>query len=186
MNALFPVVGTWALVWLRRYNGWLEDRVRLNAGVRAFLWVVKAPRNLLAELRERDPRRAAAVEQRAREAVERLLVFGEDESYCQPCLSPIWDTCLAAHALLESGERDDPAVAGALDYETATSHSVTVRVTDSGGLTYDGPYYQVKIPMFSRPRAAREQIPVCLAAVNRGMIRAAAAAADEIERALAS
>lgn len=24
-----------------------------------------------------------------------------------------------------------------LDYESATSHSVTVRVTDSGGLTYD-------------------------------------------------
>ena len=28
-------------------------------------------------------------------------------------------------------------VAGALDYETAVSHQVTVRVTDSGGLTYD-------------------------------------------------
>ena len=40
------------LVWLRRYSGWLEDRVRLNAGVRAFLWVVKAPRNLLEDLRK--------------------------------------------------------------------------------------------------------------------------------------
>lgn len=47
-----------------------------------------------------------------------------------------------------------------------------------GGLTYDGPYYQVKIPAYARPRAARESIPVCLAAVNRGMIRAAAATAD--------
>ena len=47
-----------------------------------------------------------------------------------------------------------------------------------GGLTYEGPYYTVKIPAFSRPHAARETIPVCLAAVNKGMIRAAAAVAD--------
>ncbi len=47
-----------------------------------------------------------------------------------------------------------------------------------GGLKYDGPYYQVKIPAYGRPRAARRSIPVCLAAVNKGMIRAAAATAD--------
>lgn len=41
------------LPWLRRYSRWLEDRVRLNAGVRAFLWVVKAPARLRAELLER-------------------------------------------------------------------------------------------------------------------------------------
>lgn len=47
-----------------------------------------------------------------------------------------------------------------------------------GGLTYEGPYYQVKIPAYSRPGAVRESIPVCMAAVNKGMIRAAAATAD--------
>lgn len=41
------------LPWLRRYGRWLEDRVRLNAGVRAFLWVVKAPARLRGELLER-------------------------------------------------------------------------------------------------------------------------------------
>jgi hypothetical protein len=41
------------LPWLKRYSRWLEDRVRLNAGVRAFLWVVKAPGRLRAELLER-------------------------------------------------------------------------------------------------------------------------------------
>ncbi len=41
------------LPWLRRYSRWLEDRVRLNAGVRAFLWVVKAPGRLRSELVER-------------------------------------------------------------------------------------------------------------------------------------
>ncbi len=47
-----------------------------------------------------------------------------------------------------------------------------------GGLVHDGPYYQVKIPAYGRSQAARTQIPVCLAAVNKGMIRAAAATAD--------
>ena len=31
------------------------------------------------------------------------LIDGPDRSYCQPCLSPIWDTALALHALMESG-----------------------------------------------------------------------------------
>ncbi|QCP52234.1 squalene--hopene cyclase [Trinickia violacea] len=40
----------------------------------------------------------------ARQSVEKLLVIGEEEAYCQPCLSPVWDTSLAAHALLETEE----------------------------------------------------------------------------------
>jgi squalene-hopene/tetraprenyl-beta-curcumene cyclase len=40
----------------------------------------------------------------ARTSVERLLVRREDgEVYCQPCVSPVWDTALAAHAMLEAG-----------------------------------------------------------------------------------
>lgn len=39
----------------------------------------------------------------ARDSVERLLVIKEDEAYCQPCLSPVWDTALASQALLETG-----------------------------------------------------------------------------------
>ncbi len=40
----------------------------------------------------------------ARRSIEKLLVVGEQEAYCQPCLSPVWDTSLAAHALLETGD----------------------------------------------------------------------------------
>jgi squalene-hopene/tetraprenyl-beta-curcumene cyclase len=40
----------------------------------------------------------------ARTSVEKLLVRREDgEVYCQPCVSPVWDTALAAHAMLEAG-----------------------------------------------------------------------------------
>ncbi|MBV8766114.1 MAG: squalene--hopene cyclase [Hyphomicrobiales bacterium] len=40
----------------------------------------------------------------ARQSIERLLVVKSDEAYCQPCVSPVWDTALAAHALLEAGD----------------------------------------------------------------------------------
>jgi squalene-hopene/tetraprenyl-beta-curcumene cyclase len=42
----------------------------------------------------------------ARAAIENLLVVKEGEAYCQPCLSPVWDTALAAHTLLEVGGPD--------------------------------------------------------------------------------
>jgi squalene-hopene/tetraprenyl-beta-curcumene cyclase len=41
----------------------------------------------------------------AMQAIDRLLVHRDEaEAYCQPCFSPIWDTCLGMHALLEAGE----------------------------------------------------------------------------------
>jgi len=40
------------LKWLRRYTGWLEDRVRLNAAVRAFLWIVSVPGHMVKEKAE--------------------------------------------------------------------------------------------------------------------------------------
>jgi squalene-hopene/tetraprenyl-beta-curcumene cyclase len=42
----------------------------------------------------------------ARLSVEKLLVIKDDEAYCQPCVSPIWDTALMCHALLEAKDCD--------------------------------------------------------------------------------
>jgi len=39
----------------------------------------------------------------ARRALDKLLVIKPDQAYCQPCLSPVWDTALAGHALMETG-----------------------------------------------------------------------------------
>ena len=36
-------------------------------------------------------------------AVRKLLVIDADSAYCQPCLSPVWDTSLAGHAMAEAG-----------------------------------------------------------------------------------
>ncbi|HEV2366134.1 MAG TPA: squalene--hopene cyclase [Caulobacteraceae bacterium] len=55
---------------------------------------------------ETDAERATA-----RAALEKLLVVRDDEAYCQPCLSPVWDTALASHALLETREPQAEAAA---------------------------------------------------------------------------
>ena len=43
-----------------------------------------------------------------RRALDRLLIIRDEEAYCQPCVSPVWDTTLSCHALIESG--DDKAI----------------------------------------------------------------------------
>lgn len=40
----------------------------------------------------------------ARQAIDKLLVAREEDAFCQPCLSPVWDTALMSHALLETGD----------------------------------------------------------------------------------
>ena len=57
---------------------------------------------------ENHPHRAIA-----RASVEKLLVIKDDEAYCQPCVSPVWDTALAAHAMLEVGGEENEARARA-------------------------------------------------------------------------
>ena len=53
-----------------------------------------------------DPRRMIA-----RQSIDRLIIEREDEAYCQPCVSPVWDTALASHALLETDEEASLAAA---------------------------------------------------------------------------
>lgn len=53
-----------------------------------------------------------------------------------------------------------------------------IAAAKGGGLRFEGKYYNIDIPQYSRPSPAREEIPIYLAAVNHGMIRTAARAAD--------
>ncbi|HEY1877173.1 MAG TPA: squalene--hopene cyclase [Rhizomicrobium sp.] len=53
----------------------------------------------------------------ARLSVEKLLIVKDAEAYCQPCVSPVWDTALVAHALMETrDERAQEAVARGLEW----------------------------------------------------------------------
>jgi len=51
-----------------------------------------------------------------RKALARLLIVSEQEAYCQPCVSPVWDTSLACHAMLEAGGEATPAAKQGLDW----------------------------------------------------------------------
>lgn len=52
----------------------------------------------------------------ARDAIGKLLVINNDSAYCQPCVSPVWDTAWAAIALKESGSTDHEAIRKSLDW----------------------------------------------------------------------
>jgi squalene-hopene/tetraprenyl-beta-curcumene cyclase len=53
----------------------------------------------------------------AKEALRKLVVEEEDCAWVQPCVSPVWDTALAAHALCEAGgEAAEGAVRRACDW----------------------------------------------------------------------
>ncbi len=50
-------------------------------------------------------------------AIRKLLVLNGEHAYPQPCLSPVWDSALACHALMEVGDaRLTPTVQRALDW----------------------------------------------------------------------
>ena len=40
-------------------------------------------------------------------SIDNLLIEKKGHAYCQPCLSPIWDTGWMGHVLLEKGEKID-------------------------------------------------------------------------------
>jgi squalene-hopene/tetraprenyl-beta-curcumene cyclase len=61
---------------------------------------------------ESHPQRAIA-----RKSVDKLLAVHDHEAYCQPCVSPIWDTGLVCHALLEvGGDQAEARVKRGLDW----------------------------------------------------------------------
>ncbi|MFP4357426.1 MAG: squalene--hopene cyclase [Puniceicoccaceae bacterium] len=88
----------------RRAMGWVSDRLNGRHGLGAiFPAMVNAYEALIvAGAGASDPRRRVA-----RQALDDLVVRRGDEAYCQPCVSPVWDTALAAAALQETGHADD-------------------------------------------------------------------------------
>ncbi len=64
----------------------------------------------------------------ARKAIDKLLVINEHDAYCQPCLSPVWDTALAALALQEADK-----VGNAAPLTHAYNWLKSVQLTDEPG-----------------------------------------------------
>ncbi len=97
-----------------RAVAWVGERLNGEDGLGAIFPAMANSVMMFAVLGypEDYPRRAIA-----RRSVEKLLVVHEHEAYCQPCVSPIWDTGLVSHALLEAGgERPVARVRSGLDW----------------------------------------------------------------------
>jgi squalene-hopene/tetraprenyl-beta-curcumene cyclase len=100
----------------RRLDRFVPDTVRARATQRAQEWMLErlngedglgaifpAMVNALEAMvilgfTEDDPRRVTA-----KRALQKLLVIKPASAYCQPCVSPVWDTALAALAMQEDG-----------------------------------------------------------------------------------
>jgi len=52
-----------------------------------------------------------------KQAIDNLVVEKKDFAYCQPCLSPVWDTGWMGHVLLEQNENVDDLVTWLLNKE---------------------------------------------------------------------
>ncbi len=94
---------------MRKAENWVLARLNGEGGLGAiFPAMVNALEGSGADGRfcQRFPRRLTA-----KRAIDKLLVVGPREAYCQPCVSPVWDSALAALAMQEAG--DDQAHAAA-------------------------------------------------------------------------
>jgi squalene-hopene/tetraprenyl-beta-curcumene cyclase len=64
----------------------------------------------------------------ARKAIDKLLVINEHDAFCQPCVSPVWDTALVALALQEVDK-----TANALHLAKAYDWLKSVQLSDEPG-----------------------------------------------------
>lgn len=91
----------------RRAEEWMLERLNGEDGLGAIFPAMVNALEVMTILGypNDDPRRATA-----KRALQKLLVVSPSSAYCQPCVSPVWDTGLASLAMQETG---DPAAIGA-------------------------------------------------------------------------
>jgi len=98
----------------KRAEAWVLDRLNGEDGLGAiFPAMVNALEAMvILGYPENHPQRVTA-----KRALQKLLVVGPASAYCQPCVSPIWDTALACLAMQEAGDESSrDAATRALDW----------------------------------------------------------------------
>jgi squalene-hopene/tetraprenyl-beta-curcumene cyclase len=83
-----------------RAEAWILERLNGEDGLGA---IFPAMVNALEVLALRGYPRDAPPRRAAKRALQQLLVVDGASAYCQPCISPVWDTALAALAMQEVG-----------------------------------------------------------------------------------
>ncbi len=93
---------------MRRAEDWMLERLNGEDGLGAIFPAMVNALEVMTVLGypKDDPRRATA-----KRALQKLLVVGPSSAYCQPCVSPVWDTALATLAMQEAG--DAPSIGSA-------------------------------------------------------------------------
>jgi squalene-hopene/tetraprenyl-beta-curcumene cyclase len=99
----------------RHLEPFIPRRIRMHALKRAEEWIVKhlngtdglgaifpAMVNALEALAALGYPKDHPYRVSAKKAIDNLLVVGEESAYCQPCLSPVWDTALSSLSLFEA------------------------------------------------------------------------------------
>ncbi len=101
---------------LKKAESWMIERLNGNDGLGGiFPAMVNAYEALVSMGYSKDHPYCAT----AREALDRLIIEKDKKAYCQPCVSPVWDTGLACLTLLEcQGSKNLNAVNKALDWLT--------------------------------------------------------------------
>ena len=84
---------------IRRAEDWFVPRC--NEGGLGAIFPAMANAYMALELLGHDRKEPLMLE--VRHAIDDLLIEGDELAYLQPCVSPVWDTGLAALALLEDG-----------------------------------------------------------------------------------
>ena len=86
---------------MRRAEAWVLERLNGEDGLGAIFPAMVNALEMMVLLGypADDPRRVTA-----KRAIQKLLVDQGDRAYCQPCVSPVWDTALAALAMQEAGD----------------------------------------------------------------------------------
>jgi squalene-hopene/tetraprenyl-beta-curcumene cyclase len=87
---------------IKKAKDWLIERLNGESGLGA---IFPAMLNSYLSLLLLGYDKEDEMVKTARRSIDLLLVERENEAYCQACVSPVWDTLLAAQALLET--RDD-------------------------------------------------------------------------------
>ncbi len=99
---------------LKRAENWMRDHAQGKGGIGA-IYPAMANAAMALQLVGAKPDDADLV--RTIQAIEDLVLDGDNETYCQPCVSPVWDTCLSLTALTEAGaQSDNPAVKQAVEW----------------------------------------------------------------------
>lgn len=105
-RALEPLIPSWIRQRaIKRAETWVTARLNGTGGLGGIFPAIVNAYEVLALLGypEDHPYRVET-----KQAIRNLLVIGDTSAYCQPCVSPIWDTALAAYAVAETSPGDPP------------------------------------------------------------------------------